>query len=82
MMANAQDILTAMTEALTREGISPRSGVALADTTFADMGLDSVRAVELTGQIGDRFGLDVDPMLVFDFPTPRALAQAILDEAG
>ncbi|WP_327115090.1 acyl carrier protein [Nocardia sp. NBC_01730] len=42
---------------------------------LAELGLDSVSAVNLCGEIEDRWSLDIDPTQVFDYPT-------IVDIAG
>jgi acyl-CoA synthetase (AMP-forming)/AMP-acid ligase II/alkylation response protein AidB-like acyl-CoA dehydrogenase/acyl carrier protein len=41
---------------------------------FADLGLDSLTAVELTHQLKSAFGLHVAPTATWDFPNIRALA--------
>ena len=45
------------------------------DTPLAELGLDSVYALTLCGDIEDEFGLEVDPTIVWDHPTSRDLAQ-------
>ena len=47
------------------------------DTPLAELGLDSVYALTLCGDIEDEFGLDVDPTIVWDHPTIRDLAHGI-----
>lgn len=42
------------------------------------LGVDSLVAVRLAGLISERFGTNVDPMVLFDHPTIEALA-AYLD---
>ncbi|WP_327098320.1 acyl carrier protein [Nocardia vinacea] len=41
---------------------------------LAELGLDSASAVTLCGEIEDRWSLDVDPTLVFDYPTIADIA--------
>jgi acyl carrier protein len=41
---------------------------------LAELGLDSVSAVNLCGEIEDRWSLDIDATLVFDYPTISAIA--------
>ncbi len=41
---------------------------------LAELGLDSVSAVALCGEIEDRWSIEVDPTLVFDYPTIADIA--------
>ena len=41
---------------------------------FADLGLDSLTAVELTADLEDQFGIGVPPTATWDYPNIRALA--------
>lgn len=45
-----------------------------ADLPLADLGLSSLQAVELAGDLEDRLGRAVDPTVVYDHPTIAALA--------
>ena len=47
------------------------------DTPLAELGLDSVYALTLCGDIEDEFQLEVDPTIVWDHPTIRELAEGI-----
>lgn len=44
---------------------------------LADMGVDSVRAVSLAGEIETHFDIDVEPTLIFDYPTLSHIAEFI-----
>lgn len=66
--------------AVAEELNQPVSAIAL-DVPLSEMGLDSVAAVALTGDLEDWSGLEVDPTLIFDYPTIAALA-AYLTEAN
>lgn len=48
------------------------------DRTFGELGLDSVSAVELVTSTGRALGLDLPETLLFDHPTPEALAAELL----
>lgn len=47
------------------------------ETPLAELGLDSVYALTLCGDIEDAYDLDVDPTIVWDHPTIRQLADGI-----
>jgi acyl carrier protein len=44
---------------------------------LADMGVDSVHAISLVGDIELHFDIDVDPTLIFDYPTLARIAEFI-----
>jgi acyl carrier protein len=52
------------------------------DSPLADIGLDSVYALTLCGDLEDAFGITVEPTLAWDHPTIAALARGILDEVN
>ena len=45
------------------------------DVTFDSYGLDSSAAIGMTGDLEDWLGTEVDPTVIYDYPTVTALAQ-------
>lgn len=48
-----------------------------ATVPLAEMGVDSVHAVSLVGDVEMHFDIDVDPTLIFDYPTLSHIAEYI-----
>ena len=58
------------------------SGDIDADAAFQDLGFDSLTAVELRNRLKTATGLAFSPALIFDYPTPAALAEHVDGQLG
>jgi acyl carrier protein len=45
-----------------------------------EYGLDSLEAVALTGEIEAKLGRSVDPTILWDYPSVRAIANFLVDD--
>lgn len=55
-------------------------GAATADQPFMESGIDSLGAVQLRNEIGSAFGVELQPTVTFDHPTPAALAKHVASQ--
>ncbi len=46
-------------------------------TAFEDLGLSSLVAVTLASELSDAFGIEVDALITWDYPTIGAVAHAL-----
>jgi pimaricinolide synthase loading module/candicidin polyketide synthase FscA len=58
------------------------NGKASARRPFTEMGVNSVRALELRNRIGSRTGVPLPASLVFDHPTPAAVVRLLRSGLG
>ncbi|HEU0190154.1 MAG TPA: phosphopantetheine-binding protein, partial [Mycobacterium sp.] len=45
------------------------------DRAFQDLGFDSLSAIELRNRLKTTTGINLTPTLIFDYPTPKAIAR-------
>jgi acyl-CoA synthetase (AMP-forming)/AMP-acid ligase II/acyl carrier protein len=54
---------------------------AARDRPFADYGLDSLAAVELSGELEDEFKVPLPAVVAWNYPTPAALARYLAEQS-
>lgn len=52
------------------------------EVPLAEYGLDSVYVVSVLGEVEDRYGLRLDPTVVWEYPTVTALAGYLHEQVG
>ena len=83
-LASEAERLQALVE-LAQEDIAavlalPGASSVPADVPLKELGLDSLMAVELRNRLSARVGTKLPTTLAFDYPTPRAMAQLLLEK--
>jgi rifamycin polyketide synthase module 1/2/3 len=61
-------------------GVLGRSGPVASGRTFKELGFDSLTAVELRNRLSAVIGVRLSPTLVFDHPSPGAVAEHLIAE--
>ncbi len=52
------------------------------DRPFAELGVDSLTAVELSGELETEFGVPLPPVVAWNYPTPAALAGYLAEKSN
>jgi acyl-CoA synthetase (AMP-forming)/AMP-acid ligase II/acyl carrier protein len=73
------------TETWLLEWLIERVGIDPADVDrnqpFAEFGVDSLTAVELSQELENQFGVPVTPVVAWNYPTPASLARYLAEQA-
>jgi acyl carrier protein len=76
MDANRRTVLRWLTTQLASHLEVPATSIDVM-VPLAEMGVDSVHALSLVGEVEMRFDIDVDPTMIFDYPTLARIAEFI-----
>ena len=67
------------------EWLVARLGIDAADVSrdrpFAEFGVDSLTAVELSQELEDEFNVPLPPIVAWNYPTPAALARYLAEQS-
>lgn len=81
MKMNGSELRILVTRRLAAElGVAP--GVVDPDATAYDLGLGSVGALRIAGQLEADLGIPLQPHLLFDYPTVNSLVRALTDDSA
>ncbi|MFK8111762.1 MAG: AMP-binding protein [Rubripirellula sp.] len=79
-----QQVMTIAVESWMTQWLIARAGVQPADVSlekpFADYGLDSMTAVEMSGEIEDWSGVELTPIVAWNYPTVARLSHFIVEQ--
>lgn len=81
MNSNRRSILRWLTTQLASYLEVPPTTIDLM-VPLAEMGVDSVHALSLVGEVEAHFDIDVDPTMIFDYPTLSHMAEYISTTVG
>ncbi|MFM7348809.1 MAG: acyl carrier protein [Erythrobacter sp.] len=81
MKANQQQVQTWMVDYLAKLLMLDRARIDVTDT-FESYGLDSAAMVGMTGDLSDWAGIEIDPVIAYDYPTIAALSSQVVALLG
>ena len=65
-------------ELVAREKKVPEDTIDI-ETSFSELGLDSMSAVTISGELENILHIELDPTLLWDFPTISSLSRHLVD---
>lgn len=78
--AELQELMQVWLIAWLTQRASLPAGSLRPDTQFAELGIDSMSAVEISQQLDEVLGLQSPPMVIWSCPTPKELAAYLTEE--
>ncbi|WP_283133449.1 acyl carrier protein [Rhizohabitans arisaemae] len=81
-MTSGVSVSVARLESLLSRAIAAETDAAgvEVEATFAELGLDSLGAVSVAKCVGKEIGVEIAPILLYEFPTVNALARHLAEE--
>lgn len=68
-MADETEVLNELLALINERSIGTIANKDAMSSTFHNLGLDSEAAVAISGELSDRFGVDIDPLMIFEKPS-------------
>ncbi|AIQ12931.1 SDR family NAD(P)-dependent oxidoreductase [Paenibacillus durus] len=75
---NAEEIITAIVSRILHLPV----GEWNTDSTFKELGTDSISGIEIIREVNSSLGVNFDAVVLYDYPTIQRLAQAVRDQKG
>jgi len=75
--ADRNDVMTFLRAEIARRTLAPADQI-VGPTVLIDIGLQSVDAVMICGEVEDRYGIEVEPSLMFEYRTFGEVVEAVM----
>jgi acyl carrier protein len=76
--ASRDEIVAFLLDELTRRLGVGRAGIDL-DADLGELGVKSIDAVLVSGELEDRFGIEIEPVLLFECRTVNRVADSVME---